>query len=64
MATKKIKFPRVTKGTHLTVTEHQDGTVEMDWDWDKLVEEINQAISKIEKPKPKLEVVKNKKSKK
>lgn len=64
MVTKKISFPKVIKGSHVTITEHKDGTVDMEWDWEKLVEEINQAITKIDKPKPKLEVIKNKKSKK
>ena len=62
MATKKQLFPKITKGSHLTITEYKDGTVDMKWDWDKLTEEINQATSNVKKPK--LEVIKNKKSKK
>jgi hypothetical protein len=53
MATKKklIKetsnpsWPKVTQGSHSTITEHEDGRVDMTWDWDKLNKDINDAIS-------------------
>ena len=50
----KKKFPKVVKGNHLTVTTHEDGRVEMEWDWEALKTEIAEAVSKVEtKPKKK-----------
>ena len=53
MATKKksIKettnstWPKVIQGSHSTITEYEDGSVDMTWDWDKLNKDINNAIS-------------------
>ena len=44
--TKKPKsLARVEKGSHLTITYNDEGkVVNMEWDWDKLAEEINNAI--------------------
>jgi hypothetical protein len=39
-----ITEPVVVKGSHLTVTHHPDGSVDTVWDWDKLAEDIDQAI--------------------
>jgi hypothetical protein len=53
MATKKKStkettnstWPKVTQGSHSTITEYEDGSVDMTWDWDKLNKDINDAIS-------------------
>ena len=43
---KDIHFtPKVVKGTHLTVTTHPNGKVELEWDWDALVQEVNDACA-------------------
>lgn len=39
-------WPIVTKGSHLTITEHENGKVDMTWDWDQLNKDINNAINK------------------
>ena len=47
MATKKLKekWPRVVRGNHLTVTTHQDGSVELAWDDEALLQEVRTAIA-------------------
>jgi len=48
MATaKKLKerWPRVVRGSHLTVTTHQDGSVELAWDDEALLQEVRTAIA-------------------
>ena len=43
---KEIHFtPKVVKGNHLTVTTHPDGKVELEWDWDALVQEVREACA-------------------
>ena len=43
---KDIHFtPKVVKGNHLTVTTHPDGKVELEWDWEALVQEVREACS-------------------
>ena len=51
MATKKAKttYPKVTVGTHLTVTEHEDGRTELTWDDEQLLKEVREAIASLEK---------------
>ena len=52
MPKKKIKsqveetviLPQIVRGSHLTITYHADGRVDMEWDWDQLNREINEAI--------------------
>lgn len=48
---KKEKFPKVVKGSHLTVTHYENGKVDMEWDWDKLSEEIRRATETTVKTK-------------
>ncbi len=53
MVTKKTKkkkdqvvektYPHLTIGTHLTVIEYEDGSTELIWDDDKLLEEVREA---------------------
>ena len=54
MATKqsKKKWPKVTVGTHLTITEYEDGKTELQWDDDALLQEVRAALASVE-PKPK-----------
>ena len=70
MARKKIQLaePTVLKGSHLTVTTFPDGSTELQWDWDALVNEVREACNSIElanmkpavKAKTKKSVVKTK----
>lgn len=41
----------VVKGSHLTVTHYPNGSVDTEWDWDKLAADINQAIKEHESSK-------------
>ena len=41
MAAKK---PKVVKGSHLTVTTHPDGQVELEWDDEALARDVAEAI--------------------
>lgn len=45
MATKKKHWPKVVKGNHLTVTTHEDGRTELNWDDEALLNEIRTAIA-------------------
>lgn len=48
----KVTWPKVTVGTHLTVTEHEDGRTELVWDDEQLLKEVREAIASVEgKPK-------------
>jgi hypothetical protein len=56
MATKKKseKWPKITVGTHLTVTEFENGETVLAWDHDALQKECEEAIASVEnKPKKK-----------
>lgn len=46
---KKIKanWPKVTVGTHLTVTEHEDGRTELVWDDEQLLKEVREATASV-----------------
>lgn len=52
----KTTFPKVVKGSHLTVTTFEDGSTKLEWDWDALVEDVNEAIASLDKP---IEVIDN-----
>ena len=48
----KAKWPKVTVGSHLTVTEYEDGRTELVWDDEQLLKEIREATAIVEtKPK-------------
>lgn len=59
MATKRTKktkqadatktYPHVTVGTHLTVTEFEDGSTVLAWDDEALLHEVREAIASVEK---------------
>lgn len=46
-----ITEPVIVKGSHLTVTHYPNGSVDTEWDWDKLAEDINRAIEEHAKSK-------------
>ena len=52
----KTTFPKVVKGSHLTVTTFEDGSTKLEWDWDALVKDVNEAIASLDKP---VEVIDN-----
>lgn len=41
-------YPYVTIGTHLTVTEYEDGRTELEWRDDVLLKEVREAIASVE----------------
>lgn len=41
-------WPKITHGSHSTIIEHQNGKVEMTWDWDKLKKDVDDAIREYE----------------
>lgn len=41
------KAAGVASGTHLVVTHNDNGTVDMKWNWDKLLEEVRAAIATV-----------------
>ena len=52
----KTTFPKIVKGSHLTVTTFKDGSTKLEWDWDALVKDVNEAIASVGKP---IEVIDN-----
>ena len=48
MATKKKEWPKVEKGSHLTVTTNEDGTTKLEWNDEALLREVRDAILKHE----------------
>ena len=47
----KSKWPKVVKGTHLTVKTFEDGHTELVWDDEQLLKEVREAIASVETPK-------------
>lgn len=47
MARTKKAATGVTSGNHLVVTHNDDGTVDMQWNWDKLLEEVQAACATV-----------------
>jgi regulator of sigma D len=45
---KKEVWPKVNIGTHLSVIDYEDGSHELIWDDDKLLEEVREAIQSVE----------------
>ena len=45
-------YPYVTIGTHLIVTEYEDGRTELTWDDEALLQEVKAAILKAESTIP------------
>jgi len=46
-AKKIASEPKIVKGTHLTVTTYPNGKVELEWDWDALVQEVREACANV-----------------
>ena len=44
-------WPKVTVGSHLTVTTYENGKTELKWDDEALARDIREALAGIEKPK-------------
>ena len=40
-------YPYVTIGTHLTVTEYEDGRIELTWDDEALLNDVRKAIESV-----------------
>lgn len=51
MKVKSKNKPKITKGSHLTVTTWPDGHTELEWDWDALCRDVQQAIASVNIPK-------------
>ena len=41
-------LPDIVKGSHLTVITYSNGKTELEWDWDALVKEVNEACANVE----------------
>ena len=50
---KKGKWPRVDKGSHLTVKTFEDGRTELIWDDEALARDVREAIASVEGQEPK-----------
>jgi hypothetical protein len=50
-AKKKVQeskvYPIVTKGSHLTVTEYEDGRTELVWDDEALMNDVRKALATV-----------------
>lgn len=46
-ASEVITYPRVVKGTHLTVIDHAPGQTELIWDDEQLLKEVREAIASV-----------------
>ena len=44
----RIYWPKVTVGSHLTVTEHEDGRTTLEWDDEALLREVKEATASVE----------------
>ena len=45
-------WPKVTVGTHLTITEYEDGKATLVWDDEQLLKEVREAIASAEGKPP------------
>jgi hypothetical protein len=41
-------WPKINQGTHLTVRTFEDGSTDLIWDWDALVNEVREACASAE----------------
>ena len=48
----KESWPRVVKGSHLTVITHENGRTELEWDDEALARDVREAIAKAESKIP------------
>jgi hypothetical protein len=52
---KKVQYPQVIKGSHLTVTIHENGKRDLVWDDEALRRDVQAAILKVESNIPAVE---------
>jgi regulator of sigma D len=45
MAESKTIYPKIEKGSHLTVTTYEDGRTELEWDDEALMRDVRDAIA-------------------
>ena len=53
MATRKkkiVEWPKVVKGSHLTVYTHENGTTTLEWDDEALMRDVREAIASVNVP--------------
>jgi hypothetical protein len=48
--TKTEAWPNVDKGSHLTVYTYENGSTELVWDDDALMNDVRKAIASVKKP--------------
>jgi hypothetical protein len=46
-------WPKVDKGVHLTVYTYENGSTELVWDDDALLDQVRKAIASVKKPSKK-----------
>lgn len=44
----ELNYPKVVKGSHLTVTKYEDGRTELEWDDEALMRDVAEAIAAYE----------------
>jgi hypothetical protein len=42
-----FSWPKIIRGSHLTVKTFEDGKTELIWDWDTLVNEVREACASV-----------------
>jgi hypothetical protein len=62
--TKKVKWPKITVGSHSVRTEYEDGRVELVTDWEALKRDVREAIAQYEANIPATSAVEEKPAKK
>lgn len=45
---KVSEWPKINKGSHLTVITHEDGSTELEWDDEALLRDVQEAIASVE----------------
>lgn len=43
---RKVEWPKVTKGTHLTIYTYENGTTHLEWDDEALLNEVREATKR------------------
>ncbi len=49
---KKVEWPKIEKGSHLTVYTYEDGSTKLEWDDEALARDVRQALLKYESTIP------------
>jgi hypothetical protein len=45
---KSEKWPKIEKGSHLTVYTYEDGSTKLEWDDEQLAKDVREAIASVE----------------